>query len=187
MKRVLLFLVSMTLCLSPLSAQSSKPARVLSENDVKKFIKDYPQLSREFEKIDSDYSVGVDAEDPDSFLSAVDVLKANAKGKAILAKYGWNDSFWEKLVTIAMAYTAVTFEQGTVESNAEIRNALDEIDANTELSPEQKKQLRESIMSFSSALSGMADQFKETVHESDIGLARKYYNQLKTVFEESSN
>jgi hypothetical protein len=33
----------------------------------------------------------------------------------------------------------------------------------------------------------MADQFKETVHESDIGLARKYYSQLKTVFEESSN
>ncbi len=74
MKRLVLFLVSMTLCLSPLMAQSSKPARVLSENDVKKFIKDYPQLSREFEKIDSDYSVGVDAEDPDSFLTAVDVL-----------------------------------------------------------------------------------------------------------------
>ena len=187
MKKVFLAAAAVLMLFAPLMAQSTGPTKVLSENDVKKFIKDYPQLAKEFEGIDSDYAVGVDTENPDSFLSAVDVLKSDVKGRTILARYGWDESFWEKLVTIAMAYTAVTFEQGTVESNAEIQQALDEIDASTELTQEQKTQLKESIVSFSAALSGIADQFKASVHESDIALARKYYPQLKTVFEEASN
>jgi len=95
------------------------PARVLTKGTLEKFIKDFPAITLEFEALGDDVAetLGKSGDDESAAFSmatlrsSIESVFADARVRAILAKYGWDTRFIDAYVTIMSAYMYVVFEE----------------------------------------------------------------------------
>lgn len=124
---------------SPLAAAPA-PAKVLTQATLDKFLKDFPAISAEIEKLGTDLEekAGLDEEsqgggqamNPAAIRDAMKAMYADARIKAIIAKYGWNENFFEVLVAVMFGYTYLAFEEAyAAYPMAEMKTAMDQIKA----------------------------------------------------------
>jgi len=125
MKRSCTALAAFSLILA-LGAQAAwaAPARLLSKATLDRFLRDFPAMMAELEALGDEVSetfeeIGGDDEmaDPSAAFS-METLKAgmaaamaDARVKAILVKYGWNDQFVTVYTAILSGYTYIMFEE----------------------------------------------------------------------------
>jgi len=94
------------------------PVRVLSKASLDKFVKDFPAITLEFESLGDDVAetLGKSGDEESAAFSAatlrssIEAVFADARVKAILAKYGWNAQFIDVYVTIMSAYMYIVFD-----------------------------------------------------------------------------
>lgn len=125
MKRSCAALAAFTLILA-LGAQTAwaAPARLLSKATLDRFLKDFPAMMAELEALGDEVSgpfedIGGDEgmADPSQAFSAETIKAglaaalADARVKAILVRYGWNDQFVTVYTAILSGYTYIMFEE----------------------------------------------------------------------------
>lgn len=105
--------------LAPLSAA---PMKVLSKPSLEKFLKDYPALMGEIEALgddvldeiefgdDGDETMG-EGLDLGAIRAGLAAATADARVRAILKKYGWNELFTDAYVAIFYGLSYLTFEE----------------------------------------------------------------------------
>ncbi len=119
MKRTIT-IAGMCLAIAAISIQPAlaAPTRVLTKGTLDKFVNDFPAITLEFEALGDDVAetLGKSGDDESAAFSmatlksSIESVFADARVKAILAKYGWNSQFIDVYVTIMSAYMYVVFE-----------------------------------------------------------------------------
>ncbi len=141
--------------------------------DIEQFIKNFPQIEKEFKVADLDYST---RNDLDAFLNGVAV---NNEAEQILKKYGYSGvyEFAGKTWTIAMGYASLKLQD---EGMPAYEQAIAEINANEDMSDEQKEMALQQIelmkSSLTTAMPGLED-------EELINKIRPYEEALDKMFE----
>ncbi|MDH5381123.1 MAG: hypothetical protein OEW75_09740 [Cyclobacteriaceae bacterium] len=128
---------------------------ILSESDIEKFKETFLPMAKEFEEL------GKGIEDDDNMdLSA---LFASAEVKSVLDKYGWDEDFGKKYMTIFMGFGYISMEEQV-----------------NELPEAQREQYRQ-------LMSAQLEQYKGMVNEDDIELLKKHSTELKELFEKANS
>ncbi len=162
----------------PAAAQS--PRKQLSDELLTRFIADYPAMMAEFIAI-GNYFPGI--EDPTELDSFVESMKADEKGGAILAQYGWTEDFYAQLAAVCYAYVIILLEDSAYDYQANIDETYAMIDQDKELDPVLRDQLREQFTSALSEFSQFQELFSSAVHPADVELLRRYQAELKPILE----
>lgn len=181
--RTIVLSVLLILSLAAGLSGQAKPKQVLSNTDLVKFIKDFKAMGEEFDKL------GVEmANDPQNLAGAMtdymNGLKAHAGSKRILAKYGWNDSFFAKFAAIMQSYTALRMEDEFAKAQPEINTAMAEIDNNKDLSAEQKKEYKAQMSAALDQVRVIQKTLNDNVHPSDRSLVKQNRAKLDKVIDE---
>lgn len=121
MKRTITVLISFALLMTvAVPAALASPARVLTKPTIDRFIKDFPAMQVEFEALgdktmESIESLGSDEESveysAESLRKALNTAMADVKIKAILKRYGWNDTFVDVYLAIVSSCSYLAFEE----------------------------------------------------------------------------
>lgn len=117
MKKVLIAVLAGVCLVAALVAQAA-PKRVLDQKTLDRFLADYPKIQAEGES--SGIEIGEDSDPEETDQAAFDpaVIKAqfekarkDPRVKAFLAKYGWDEKFWDVVLTITMSSFVVSMDQ----------------------------------------------------------------------------
>jgi hypothetical protein len=115
----LLFIVAMGF------AQAA-PAKVLDQKTLDKFLADYPKIvsDGEAEGITLEESAGPGGADPAAAMAnpdagslskmmrdSMDSMKRNPAARRLLAKHGWDDSFWDILFVVGASVGVLSMEE----------------------------------------------------------------------------
>jgi len=121
MKRMMTALVALALLLIVAAPSAmAAPVRVLTKTTLDRFLKDFPAMMVELEALGEETSEsfeGIGEEEGEAGFSAdtiragIAAAMADAKVKAILDRYGWNDKFIDVYVAIVSCYTYLAFEE----------------------------------------------------------------------------
>ncbi len=148
------------------AAAPPPPKKVLTQAFIDKLVAELPAITKELEAVSDDFEeqFGGGADDSGGFSPAamqqvLGALKADARVKAVLAKHGMNESFWEGYVAVLMGYSAVALEEAAAEA--------------------EKSQPGSSAM-----FKEMLAQSKAWAHADDMALVRKNRPRLEKLFEE---
>jgi hypothetical protein len=95
------------------------PTRVLTREVLDKFLRDFPLVQAEMEALDAELSdefAAFQMEDAgfptlESIQAGIMAVMLNPKVNAILAKYGWTESFMQTYVVVMTGYTYIAFEE----------------------------------------------------------------------------
>ena len=146
-----LFLIALTFLTGSISYAQMPQATPLEDKDVTRFIKTFMPMKAELEELGEEFDEAKD-------YNAMQALAANEEVQSIFKKYGWDDQWLGKFMSLAVAYSFVKMEK--------------EIAA---LSEEERKQ-QEQYMDMYAA------QMKSMVKESDIEKVRKRFDELDPIF-----
>jgi hypothetical protein len=181
-RTTILSVLMILLLAAGLSAQAA-PKRVLANADVVKFIKDFKTMGKEFEKLGVEMN-----ENPQDLAGAVGefmtALKGHAGSKAILSKYGWNDSFFPKFSAILLSFAGIKMDEEFAKADPEIKASLAEIDNNKDLSPDQKKEYKAQVTGAMDQARKIQKNIETNVHIEDRKLVRQHKVNLEKVFGE---
>ncbi len=119
MKRMMTALVASALLLIVAAPSAmAAPVRVLTKTTLDRFLKDFPAMMVELEALGEETSESFEGIGEEEAVFSADTIRAgiaaalaDAKVKAILNRYGWNDSFVEVYVAIVSCYTYLAFEE----------------------------------------------------------------------------
>ena len=150
MKAGLIFTAISLFIFSTLFAQEG-PVAILTENDVTKYIETVVPMSEELNQLGTENES--DEENPG------EMWVVNAEARAILNKYGWDESFGLKFSAITWAYTYLKIMQ--------------EMDKMTE---EQKAQAQQ--------MGAWFELYTSKVHADDIKTVESKMDELDTVFKD---
>ena len=150
--KVKVALLTLSLFLFNLSfSQTDKPVAVLESDDIERYIETIVPMSKDLKEL----GIKMDGEEG----NAAEQWATNAEARAILVKYGWNDSFQMEFTAITMAYAYLRVKQ--------------EIDK----MPEDQRVQAEAMMP-------MFAMYLNMVHEDDVKLVESRMDDLNTVFKE---
>jgi len=150
---------------APAAFAQGKPAapkKVLSQAFVDKLVSELPAVASELEALGENLEQEFGAASGSGPANAGQVaaaLAANSKVKAVLARHGLSDNFWELYVAAMMGYTALAMEEAAAEA--------------------EKSQPGSAAM-----FKDMVDQTKAAVHPDDLALVRKNKDRLAKLFED---
>lgn len=178
-RKLLIFIVGLLLVLGAFTnaAEPETPKPVLKPGDVKRFIKTFPLLKKDFEKY------GMKYEAKEGSVTVPEALKASEEYREILKKHGWNEQFWHKFSTIAMGYAFIQYGKGIKEADPKIAKAIKEIEDNPALSDQMKAQLKQQLKMVKGVMKTQGEQLNKQLHNADMDLIRPLVKELKTVIE----
>lgn len=179
MKKFLIIAVCVVLMISMfVSGDSEKPAKqMLKAGEVQKFIDVMPKLKADLKRFNVKY------EAKEGTINFADALTANQEFLGILKKHGWDETFFQKSATILLGYSMVVYKQNMVNVDSELAKSLNEIENNTALSVELKKQLKEQLMQAKSAMKQADQQWRNSIHPEDLALITPKVTELKKILE----
>lgn len=132
MRKTTLALAFLLLCVLGAAAA---PARVLSQPVLDRFLKDLGAISSELEAYgktleadeDSAASPGAGGFSAPDYAALLSGLKADARIRAILGKYGWKDEFWQVYVAVMQGIFVAAMDEAYAQAPmAEIKKAADQ-------------------------------------------------------------
>lgn len=130
MRKTTLALAFLLLCVLGAAAA---PARVLGQPVLDRFLKDLGAISAELEaygktlEADEDSAAGAGGFAAPDYAALLSGLKADARIRSILAKYGWKDEFWQVYVAVAQGIFVVSMDEAYAQAPmAEIKKAADQ-------------------------------------------------------------
>jgi len=142
MRKPIATVLALVLAAAPvLPALAAPPAaKVLTQASLDKFLKDLPSVMKELEKLGNDLEekAGLDEDsreegeplDMAAIRTAMKALYADAKVKAVLARYGWTENFFELYVVVAIGISYLAFEDAyAMYPMAEMKAMMDQIKA----------------------------------------------------------
>lgn len=102
------------------------PKKVLDQQTLDRFLADYPKIQAEGERAgldlgedaSSDDEASADPQaafDPAALRAQFDKARKDPKTRAFLAKYGWNESFWDLILVVSFSSIVVGWEQAPAE------------------------------------------------------------------------
>lgn len=114
-KSFALVLVALAACLS-LHAQAA-PRKVLNQKDLERFLADLKRIEKDDESA-PDFSFASEEESDEEMDFSVagmkrnfDKLKKDPAARAVVAKYKWDDRFWDYLYAIYAGYTSIAMDE----------------------------------------------------------------------------
>lgn len=123
MKKVLAVVLVGFALAAALFAQAA-PKKVLDQKTLDRFLADYPKIQAEGERTgidlgeDEESAASADPQaafDPAALRAQFDKARKDPKAKAFLAKFGWNDSFWDVTLVVSFSTMVVGWEQAPAE------------------------------------------------------------------------
>ncbi len=184
MKKRLFTIAAIILLVMPvfLAAQESKepPKPILKEGDVARFIKTFPLIKEDFEKLGAKY----EARSGD--VTVPQALKASQEFLEVLKKHGWDEFFFQKFSTIMLGYSTIVYGKEAQKAQSEMEKSLKEIDSNPNIPESMKKQLKEQLLAAKGAMSMYQETTKKNIHPEDLLLIKPHLKELKAVIEEES-
>lgn len=174
MTRLLIYTLSFVLSINLFAQVPDNSTPILSGSDVEKFIKHFPAIQKEFEESDFDFDTDDDLE------SILDAVEGYGEVNNVVQKYGYKDypEFAVQTWAIAACYASIKME---TEGMPNIQQAIDEIDANENLTSEQKEM---SKMQLQQVYAALGTSITSMANEQDIEVVKKYVDKLDTVFNE---
>jgi hypothetical protein len=172
-------LLIITLLVIPALAVAQESAEpVLQKGDVERFIKTFPAVKQELEKIGMKY----EAEEGD--YTVPEAFQASAEFTALLKKHGWDETFFMKMGTIFMGYVSLAHKKEMAQMDPEIEKAIKEIESTAGVSEAMKKQMVERLRATQKMMGGQQGAMQQSVHEADLELIRPLIPELKKLFED---
>ncbi len=162
------------------AAVAQTPQRLLSDGDVKKFIRDFKPMTDELDQLG--VSADVDEEKPGSVRESLAALRANADAQKVFRKYGWGDRQFDKFAAILLGYMVVMLEQARTDQGGELKEAVAMIESNPGLSAEQKAAMKAQMAAMDETLLEGEKDFRAQVHAADIDAVRANLAALDAVF-----
>lgn len=175
MKTRQLFLFALILLSISLFAQKPKTSSpILKKGDVENFVKHFKSIESDFKALDIDYKPESDLEA--SIAQFNDIEEVNRMVK----KYGYKDfaDFSTKAWAITACYASIKIES---ESAPELQRIQQQIEADENLTPEQKKKALEQL---SQGLASMQKAFSQSTNKEDLEMVKPYMEKLDKLFEE---
>lgn len=167
-----LALLSVTL---PGDTETGKP--ILEKGDVLRFIKTFPELKTDFDKLGAEYDAR------QGQVTYTEAMMASSEFNGILKKHGWDENFWTKVSTIISGYGILAYNLAVGNVDPQLAAALKQIEDNAALSDAMKKQLKEQIMASKGALKEQGKAMLKMVHPKDMALIKPNLDALKKVLE----
>lgn len=156
MKKIVLTFIASCFSLGLLVAQMQMPETApLDNGDVKKFLRTYEPITEELEELGKKY----DEVDMDNYAS-MKAMAADKEVQSVLTKYGWDEKWMGKLMTITLAY-------GYVRMQEEMKN----------MSAEEKKQ-------FDQYMGAYYTQVQESFTDSDLAQVKNNLAELGKLFDD---
>lgn len=176
-RKVLLLAVVVIFMVSSLVVAAEPPKQILQKGDVVKFIKTFPALSKDMKNFDTK----MDAKEGN--FTYPEAMSANSEFKSILNKHGWDENFFAKIQTIVMGYSYLVYGDQIKGANAQMAQALEEIDSNPHLSAEMKAQMKAQMKAASGAMATQSVELKKSIHPIDLAMIKAKIKELKIVLE----
>lgn len=150
----------------------------LTPGDVQHFIKHYPSLVKEFKEMDVKFN------EKNKTFDFSDALMQNQEVLNVLSEHGYNDAneFVLKTAAIALSYASIRLKEEVSMNSPEIQQALREIENSPDLTPEQKEQYKQQMMS---TIESVEASGKQLASEEDIKVVEPFVDQLTEVLEEA--
>lgn len=145
----------------------------LSSADVEAFIKNFPDIQKDFDAAEMDY------DNNDDYQSLIEALGDANQVNEIVQKYGYKDymDFAVKTWSITTCYATLTMES---EGMPSIQEAIAEIEANPNLTAEQKELSKQQLQVVYSTLSASVSAMSNA---EDLETVKGYIDELNTLFE----
>ncbi|MFH2115385.1 MAG: hypothetical protein ABIJ86_12850 [Spirochaetota bacterium] len=97
----------------------ASPARVLNQDVLDKFLRDFPLVQAEMEALDAELTEefsDFEMEDEgfptlESIQAGIMAVMMNPKVNSILAKYGWTEAFIQTYMVVMTGYSYIAFEE----------------------------------------------------------------------------
>ncbi|MCP4146935.1 MAG: hypothetical protein GY757_04210 [bacterium] len=160
------------------SADKEKEAQtVLKPGDVKQFIKSFPLMKKDFERLGAKYDAKA------GNVTVPQALKASSDFMGILKKHGWDEHFFNKMMTIVMGYTSIQYGKGLKKAGAGFEKGIKEIKDNPHLSKAMKEQLIKQMKAATGVMKTQGSQFSRNIHKKDMELISPLVIELKRVLE----
>lgn len=163
------------------SAFAQAPQRLLSDGDVKKFIRDFKPMTDELDATGK--AAEVQTENLRGLDDVLNTLRADAEAQGILRKYGWGDRQFDKFAAIFRAYLVVKLEESRTGDSSELKEAMAMIESNPGLSAEQKAAARAQMSAMSKDLLDVEGSVRAKVHPADVDLVKANEAALDDVME----
>ncbi len=173
---ILLLIALLAIPCLAIAQESTEP--VLQKGDVERFIKTFPIVREELEKLGMKY----EAEEGD--YTVPEAVQASAEFTALLKKHGWDETFFMKMGTIFMGYVSLVHKKEMAQVDPEIEKAIKEIESTAGMSEAMKKQMVERLRATQKMMGGQQGAMQQSVHEADLELIRPLIPELTKLFED---
>jgi hypothetical protein len=173
--RFLLVVLLAAPCLG-IAQESGEP--VLQKGDVERFIKTFPVLKEELEKL------GMKYEAKEGEYTLPEAIRANAEFNSLLREHGWDETFFMKMGTIFMGYITLAHGKEMEQMDPEIEKAIKEIESTAGMSESMKQQMIARLRATQKMMGGQQGAMQQSVHTLDLALVRLKLPELKELFED---
>jgi hypothetical protein len=173
--KLLLIVLLAVPCLA-IAQDSTEP--VLEKGDVERFIKTFPMVKEEMEKL------GMKYEAKEGDYTVPEAVQASAEFNALLKKHGWDETFFMKMGTIFMGYVSLAHKKEMAQMDPEIEKAIKEIESTAGVSEAMKKQMVERLRATQKMMGGQQGAMQQSVHKLDLALIQPFIPELKKLFED---
>jgi phosphate/sulfate permease len=167
-----LFVFAFSLCAQTGSSTTSN----LKSSDVENFIKHYKSIEADFEALDYDIDPATD--DVESLLEE---MGEYSQVNTIVKKYGYTDyaDFAIKIWAITSCYT--TLKLNGEGGMSQIDAAIQEIEEDENMSPEEKEM---AVAQIRMIMKAMGSSFASGANEQDIETVKPYISKLDAIYDE---
>ncbi|MCI0470844.1 MAG: hypothetical protein L0Y73_04225, partial [Candidatus Aminicenantes bacterium] len=151
--------------------------KVLKAGAVEHFIKTFPALKKDLEKF------GMKYEGSKGDITFPTALRASKEVLQVLKKHGWDENYYLEASTIIFGYSAVVYEKEMKKADSEMEKSLKEIDANPNIAPEMKKQLKDQLKATRGILNTQGNVMQKNIHPDDLKLITPHLNEIKDMLD----
>lgn len=154
-------------------AQEQEPYK-LTANDVEHFIENFPGLKSDLENLGAKY------DSDDGEITLPEHFNAWSDFDKIAQRRGYKDhtDLIQKFTALMMAYASMKVK---VDGKAEIERQLKEIEANDDLSAEQKQMMKQQLEASLTLMNSYADYYDNSAN---IGVVTQYKDKLDKLFKD---
>ncbi len=153
------------------------PKPILKPGDVKHFIKTFPLLEKDIEKHGFKY------EAKGGKMTVPEAIKSSEEFLEILKKHGWDENFYEKAGVIMLGYSSIVYGEEMKKADGAFEESLKELDSNTYLSDEMKKQLKEQMKAAKGVMKMQDSALKNRIHPNDLEMISPHVKEIQKVID----
>lgn len=174
MKRIIVVAIASLMMLA-LNAQEKQEPYKLTTNSVEKFIKKFPLLQKDLERLGMKWDQGEnDFVYPPTAMKQLD---------GVCQKHGYDNlnDFSLQAYSIIMAYAALATEGEQQNTNSYLQESINQIKNNPDLSEEQKKQ---ALAQIEAAMAAFNNYASSVTTSANVAVVKQYQGQIETLMEE---